>query len=96
MEKAKHCIATSSGLAAVSIVYHMLKPGDHVVANDDLYGGTTNYLLEQGTQSEGVNVDFIDLRDLNAFKAGIKENTKLVWAETPTNPTLKVLDVLYG
>ena len=93
LEKAKHCIATSSGLAAVSIVYHMLKPGDHVVANDDLYGGTTNYLLEQGTQSEGVNVDFIDLRDLNAFKAGIKENTKLVWAETPTNPTLKVLDV---
>jgi cystathionine beta-lyase/cystathionine gamma-synthase len=93
LENAKYCIATSSGLAAVSIVYHMLRPGDHVVSNDDLYGGTTNYLLEQGTESEGIKVDFVDLRDLKAFTAAIKENTKLVWVETPTNPTLKILDV---
>lgn len=93
LENAKHCIATSSGLAAVSLVYHLLKPGDHVIANDDLYGGTTNYFLELGTESEGVKVEFVDLRDLKAVAAAVKENTKLVWAETPTNPTLKVLDI---
>ena len=93
LEKGKHCICTSSGLAAVSVVYHTLKPGDCVIANDDLYGGTTNYLLELGTESEGIKVDFVDLRDLNAVKAAIKPETKLIWAETPTNPTLKVLDL---
>lgn len=93
LENAKHCIATSSGLAAVSIVYHMLKPGDHVVSNDDLYGGTTNYLLEQGTESEGIQVDLVDMRDHKAFLAAVKPNTKLVWVETPTNPTLKILDI---
>lgn len=93
LENAKHCIATSSGMAAVSIVYHLLKPGDHVVGNNDLYGGTTNYLLDLGIESEGIKADFVDLRDINAFKESLKENTKLVWAESPTNPTLKVLDL---
>jgi len=93
LENAKYCIATSSGLGAVSIVYHMLRPGDHVVSNDDLYGGTTNYLLEQGVESQGIQVDLVDLRDLKAFAAAIKENTKLVWVESPTNPTLKILDM---
>eukprot|EP00826_Nyctotherus_ovalis_P027207 TRINITY_DN2122_c0_g2_i3.p1 TRINITY_DN2122_c0_g2~~TRINITY_DN2122_c0_g2_i3.p1 ORF type:complete len:389 (-),score=101.14 TRINITY_DN2122_c0_g2_i3:203-1369(-) len=93
LENAKHCIATSSGLAAVSIVYHMLKPGDHVISNDDLYGGTTNYLMDLGAESEGVATDFVDLRDLKALTAAIKGNTRLLWVETPTNPTLKVLDL---
>jgi len=71
----------------------MLKPGDHIVANNDLYGGTTNYLLDLGSESEGVKVDAIDLRDLSALTAAIKENTKMVWIESPTNPTLKIIDI---
>jgi len=93
LEKAKYCIATSSGMGAVSVVYHLLKSGDHVVANDDLYGGTTNYLLDLGTEAEGVKVETVDMRDTAAFAATIKPNTRLVWMETPTNPTLKVIDI---
>ncbi len=93
LEKAKYCIATSSGLGAVSVVYHLLKPGDHVIANDDLYGGTTNYLLSLGVDSEGVKVEPIDLRDLKAVAAAVTEKTKMIWLETPTNPTLKIIDL---
>jgi len=93
LEKAKYCIATSSGMAAVSVVYHMLKPGDHIVACDDLYGGTTNYLLDIGSENEGANVTVVDLRDISALAPAINEKTKLVWIETPTNPTLKIIDI---
>ena len=93
LEKAKYCIATSSGMAAVSVVYHLLKPGDHIIANDDLYGGTTGYLMTTGTDSEGVKVEPTDLRDLKAVKAAINDKTKMIWLESPTNPTLKVIDI---
>jgi len=93
LEKAKYCIATSSGMAAVSVVYHLLKPGDHVIANDDLYGGTTGYLNSLGSDNEGVKVQPVDCRDLAAVKAAITDKTRMIWIETPTNPTLKIIDI---
>jgi cystathionine beta-lyase/cystathionine gamma-synthase len=79
-------------MAAFSLVFHLLKPGDHVVANEDLYGGTTNYLLELA-KDHGVELDCIDLRDLKALETHIKPNTKMVIGESPTNPTLRILDI---
>jgi cystathionine gamma-lyase len=81
-------------MGAVSVVYHYLKPGDHIVTSDDLYGGTTNYLLDLGTENEGVNVDMVDLRDVKNLVLAINEKTKMVWIESPTNPTLKIVDII--
>jgi cystathionine beta-lyase/cystathionine gamma-synthase len=92
LEKGKFCIATSSGMAAFMLIIHLVKSGDNVIANEDLYGGTTNYLLDP-LKEENVTVSSIDLRDLKALENAIKPNTKLVVAESPTNPTLKVLDL---
>jgi len=79
-------------MAAFSLVFHLLKPGDHVVANEDLYGGTTNFLLELA-KDHGVELDCIDLRDLKALASSLKPNTKMVIGESPTNPTLRILDL---
>jgi cystathionine gamma-lyase/cystathionine beta-lyase len=81
-------------MGAVSVVYHYLKPGDHIVTSDDLYGGTTNYLLDLGTDYEGVKVDMVDLRDVKNLVPAINEKTKMVWIESPTNPTLKIVDII--
>jgi len=80
-------------MAAVSIIYHILKPGDTVIASDDLYGGTTNYLLDVGTENEGVKLVAVDLREPKNLSAAIDEKTKMVWLESPTNPTLKIIDI---
>ncbi len=93
LEKAKYCIATSSGMAACNLVCHLLQPGDHVIVSDDLYGGTTAYFLDVAKNTGGLHVDALDLRDVKTLQEAFKPNTKLLWLETPTNPTLKVLDV---
>jgi len=85
--------AFSSGMGAVSTVLELLDSGDHVVAVDDLYGGT--YRLFDGVRrrSAGLDFTFADLSDPAALEAAIKPNTKMVWVETPTNPLLKVIDL---
>eukprot|EP01022_Parablepharisma_sp_SALTPOND_P028525 TRINITY_DN71097_c0_g1_i1.p3 TRINITY_DN71097_c0_g1~~TRINITY_DN71097_c0_g1_i1.p3 ORF type:complete len:415 (-),score=40.52 TRINITY_DN71097_c0_g1_i1:1762-3006(-) len=93
LEKGKYCVCTSSGMGAVSIVYHLLHPGDHVVACDDLYGTITFYLTDFGKERQGVQIDTVDLRDVKNLQNSLKPNTKLVWIETPTNPTLNVVDI---
>jgi cystathionine beta-lyase/cystathionine gamma-synthase len=92
LENAKYCIATSSGMAAFSLIIHLVKSGEHVIANEDLYGGTTNYLIEL-VKEAGVMVTPMDLRDLKAIEGAIKPNTRMIIAESPTNPTLKILDL---
>lgn len=74
-------------------MFHLLQPGDGVISSDDLYGGTTAFLLDVAKNNGGLKVDMLDARDLTKFEAAFKSNTKLVWIETPTNPTLKVLDI---
>lgn len=84
--------AFSSGCSATTTILHMLKKGDHVVAGDDMYGGTFR-LFDKVIQHCGIEFSYVDLTDSSALEKNIKSNTKLVWIETPTNPTLKIFDI---
>lgn len=84
--------AFSSGCAATTTVMHLLQQGDHVVAMDDMYGGTFR-LFDKVIRKNGIDFSFVDLTNVETFKANIRENTKMVWLETPTNPTLKLCDI---
>ncbi|NJE04676.1 cystathionine gamma-synthase [Thermococcus sp. M36] len=93
LENAKYGLAFSSGLAAEStILLALLKKGDHVVAFDDLYGGTKR-LFNQVMERFGIEFTYVDAREPENVGTAIKENTKMVWLETPTNPLLKLADI---
>lgn len=85
-------LAFASGLAATDSVMKLLKPGDEVIAMDDLYGGTYR-MFARIYQEYGIKFHFIDMTNYAAFEAAINENTKLVWVETPTNPLMKLADI---
>jgi cystathionine gamma-lyase len=85
--------AFASGLAATSTVLEMLDSGSHVIAMDDVYGGTYRLFERVRRRSAGLDFSWVDLSDVAAFEAAIKPNTKLVWIETPTNPLLKLVDI---
>ena len=89
-EKAMFCIAYSSGSAATSAVVHCLQHGDHILCVDDVYGGTQRYFRRIVQPSMGISIDFIDMSE---GIASFPPKTKLVWLETPTNPTLKITDI---
>jgi len=84
--------AFSSGCAAATTLLHSLKPGDHVVSGDDVYGGTFR-LFDKVMKPFGIASSFVDLTDLAKFEASITPQTRFVWFETPTNPTLKLADI---
>lgn len=92
LDNGRFGLTFASGLGATTTVITMLKSGDHIVAGDDLYGGT-NRLLRNVALKMGIEIDFVDLTDLPAVEKAIKPNTKLFWMETPTNPLLKVIDI---
>ena len=85
--------AFASGLAAISCVLELLDAGDHLVASDDLYGGTFRLLDKVRRRSAGLDISFVDLGDLDAVNAAIRPETRLLWVETPTNPMLKLCDL---
>lgn len=85
--------AFASGLAAASTVLELLDSGSHVIAMDDLYGGTYRLFERVRRRSAGLDFSFIDLNDGAALKAALKPNTRMIWAETPTNPMLKLVDL---
>ena len=85
-------LAYASGLAASTNVFSTLAPGDHVVAGDDLYGGTFR-LLDKVMKPMGVTSTFVDMTDPSSLRAALRPSTKLVWIETPTNPMLKIFDI---
>lgn len=89
-EHAKFCVAYSSGSAATSAVIHCLRHGDGVLCVDDVYGGTQRYFRRIVQPSMGIHIDFVDM---SHGIADFPPHTKLVWLETPTNPTLKVTDI---
>jgi cystathionine gamma-lyase len=93
MENAKFAFAMNAGMSATISVLSLLKKGDHLLCIDDVYGGTQRYLRKVWTPNYGMEWDMIDMRDLKKVRASIKKNTKLVWIESPTNPTLKVTDI---
>jgi len=92
LEGGRHGFAFASGLAATTTVLHTLKPGDHLLCGDDLYGGTFR-LFDKVMGPMGMTASYIDMRDLDAVRAAFRPNTRLVWMETPTNPLLKIFDI---
>jgi cystathionine gamma-lyase len=85
--------AFASGLAAAATVLDLLDSGSHVIAMDDLYGGTYRLFEKVRRRSAGLDFSFLDLNDSAAMKVALKPNTRMIWAETPTNPMLKLVDL---
>jgi cystathionine gamma-lyase len=85
--------AFASGLAATSTVLDLLDAGSHVVCMDDVYGGTYRLFERVRRRSAGLDFSFVNLNDFDALAAAIRADTKLIWAETPTNPMLKIVDL---
>ena len=85
--------AFASGMAATSTVIELLDSGDHVIAMDDLYGGSFRLFERVRRRSAALDFGFVDLTDPAAFEAAITTKTKMVWIETPTNPMLKIVDI---
>ncbi len=85
--------AFASGLAAIATILDSLDHGAHVVATDDLYGGTRRLFERVRKQSAGIQATYVDLTDAKALEGAIRPNTKLIWIETPTNPLLKLIDL---
>lgn len=92
LEGGKKAMAFSSGMAAITTLLKLLRSGDHVLVSDDLYGGTYRLFSNIYTQY-GLEFDYVDLADPEVLASSFKPNTRLVFLETPTNPTMKVADI---
>ena len=92
LENARFGLAFGSGMAAESAVLSILRPGDHVLAADDLYGGSYR-IFERVLRPMGIEFDYIPARDTAAYAAAIRPETKLIWIESPTNPLLTLVDI---
>lgn len=92
LEGGKYALAFASGLAATGTLLHTLKPGDHVVCCDDVYGGSFR-IFDKVFKPMGIDFTFVDLTNFEATEKAFRPNTKMLWMETPTNPTLKLVDI---
>jgi methionine-gamma-lyase len=93
LEGTEACVSTASGMGAISAaLWSLLQKGDHIIAGDTLYG-CTFALLNHGLTRYGIDVTFVDMTDLSAVQNAIKPNTKIIYLETPANPTLKITDI---
>ncbi len=92
LEGANHALVFATGMASIDAVLNLLNTGDHVIAGDDLYGGTRR-LFSRIAVNRGLSFSFVDLSDTALLDSSLKENTKLIWCETPTNPMLKIIDL---
>ncbi len=92
LEEADECACFSSGVAAIDAILKTLKPGDHVISTNDLYGGTYR-LFTQVFEPYGIRFSFVNMTNLDEIEAAFTEKTKLVWIETPTNPLLRIIDI---
>ncbi|MER9250724.1 cystathionine gamma-synthase [Mesorhizobium sp. M0184] len=93
LESGTAAFAFASGLAAIATIFELLDSGAHIVATDDIYGGTFRLLERVRKRSANLQVDFVDFTDLAAVEAAIRPETKMLWVETPTNPLLRVVDL---
>ncbi len=92
LENGTHGLCFATGMASIDAIVKLLKPGDEVVSTNDLYGGTYR-LFTKIFEGFGVKFHFVDMSDLRNVKAKVNANTKLIWAETPTNPLLRIIDI---
>jgi cystathionine gamma-lyase len=93
LESGKAGFAFASGMAAIGTVLELLDSGSHVVAMNDLYGGSYRILERVRKRSANLSASFVDLTSLQAFEDAIRPETRMVWVETPTNPLLKIVDL---
>lgn len=93
LEGGRAGFAFASGMAAAATVLDLLDSGSHIIAMDDLYGGTFRLFERVRRRSAGLDFTFLDLNDTAAMKAALRPNTRMIWAETPTNPMLKLVDL---
>src|SRR5881409_1197127 len=92
LEEAKYGLAFSSGMAATTTVLMLLRKGDHVIAGDDIYGGTYR-LFEKVLRNYGLQFTYVDPQDPSNVEKAVRKNTRLVWIETPTNPLMRIIDI---
>ncbi|WP_460671370.1 cystathionine gamma-synthase [Larkinella ripae] len=92
LENGRHGICYASGLAATDAILKLFKPGDEIIASNDLYGGTYRIMVRV-FQEYGLKFKFIGLEDPSALETAITPATKMVWIETPTNPLLRIVDI---
>jgi cysteine-S-conjugate beta-lyase len=92
LEGGAYCCAFASGMAAVTALTRTLEIGDHIVAGNDLYGGTVR-LLDQVLSRSGIYVSYVNMSDIDEVQSGLTERTKLLLIETPTNPLLRIADI---
>jgi cystathionine beta-lyase/cystathionine gamma-synthase len=93
LEGGSKAFAFASGLAAIATTLDCLDHGSHVIAVDDLYGGSRRLFERVRKRSAGIETSYVDLTDADALEAAIRPTTRLIWIETPTNPTLKLIDL---
>ena len=93
LESGTQGYAFASGLAAISTTLELLSVGDHVVATEDIYGGSFRLFDKVRRRSAGLDFSFVNLGDLSAVEAVIRPNTRMIWVETPTNPLLQIVDL---
>jgi cystathionine gamma-lyase len=93
LESGTHGFAFASGMAATATVLELIDSGSHVVAMDDLYGGTRRLFQRVRQRSAGLEFTFADLSDMATVQASVRPNTRLIWIETPSNPTLRLVDL---
>lgn len=92
LEEGKHALCFSSGMGAMDAVVKMLKPGDEVITGDDLYGGSYR-MFTKIFANYNIKFHFINMTNAENIKQYINENTKMIWVETPTNPTMQIVDI---
>src|SRR5213592_3669480 len=93
LEGGRSAFAFASGLSAIATTLDCLDHGSHIVAVDDLYGGSRRLFERVRKRSAGIEMTYLDLTDAGRLEAAIRPKTKLIWVETPTNPTLKLVDL---
>ena len=93
IEGGNHALVFSSGLAAITSVVELVKPGEEIISINDLYGGTQNNFRDIMIKQHGVKITFFDFKDLNKFKELLNPSVKMVYLESPTNPNMTVVDL---
>lgn len=93
LESGSAGFAFASGMAATATIFELLQPGDHIVVCDDVYGGTYRLLEKVRKHSAGLQASFVDMTNPATIESAIRKETKIIWVETPTNPTLKLVDL---
>lgn len=93
LESGTRGFAFASGMAAIATILELLNPGDHLIAVDDLYGGTYRILDKVRRRSAGLQISFVDFSNIDNIQQAIRPETRMIWVETPTNPMLKLIDL---